>query len=231
MGETTKIAWTDSTWNPWIGCSEVSPGCDNCYARAAMKRYGHPWELTRTTMVSVYAPFQWKEPRRIFTCSWSDFFHPYVPEEWQQEAWGIMLATPQHTYQVLTKRPGRMAWWAERHGWPEHIWAGVTVESAKYLPRLDVLARVPAKVRFVSCEPLLEALDLRPYTTLLNLVIVGGESGPHHRPMQVEWVRDLVSQCREAGVKCFVKQASGPRPGMQGDLPDDLWAVKEIPIA
>ena len=244
MGEKTNIAWTDATWNPWIGCSEVSSGCDHCYARTAMRRRGRAWELTRTGRATFYAPLRWKEPRRIFTCSWSDFFHPQVPTEWQQEAWDIMLATPQHTYQVLTKRPGRMAWWASQHGWPDHIWAGTSVESAKYLPRLDVLARVPAKVRFVSFEPLLGDLgDIRPYFyccgcgqrpcickgTFLSWVIVGAESGPNHRPMKTEWVADIARQCSAAGVPLFVKQDSGLYPGRQGRLPDSLWARKQFP--
>ena len=151
-----------------------------------------------------------------------------------------MLATPQHTYQVLTKRPGRMAWWASQHGWTAHIWAGTSVESAKYLPRLDVLARVPARVRFLSAEPLLGPLDLRPDVFRCNgsccegrakidWVIVGGESGPSCRPMQIEWVQSIAAQCSAAGVPLFVKQGGGLYPGYQGRLPDSLWRRKEMP--
>jgi len=151
-----------------------------------------------------------------------------------------------------------MAWWAERHEWPDHIWAGTSVESAKYLPRLDVLARISAKVRFVSAEPLLGPLELRPYMGCaeccnnddrdivcgcgniddptngidprgLNWIIVGGESGPGHRPMQLSWLEDIAKQCKAAGVPLFVKQDSGPRPGQQGRIPDALWSRREMP--
>ena len=245
MGETTGIAWTDATWNPVYGCSEVSPGCDHCYAKTQMRRFGRPWEITRAARATFYAPLRWAEPRRIFVCSWSDLFHAHIPEEWLQEIWDIMLATPQHTYQVLTKRPGRMAWWASRHGWPDHIWAGTSVESRKYLPRLDVLARVPAKVRFVSCEPLLGPLptlirylrndhntdwiDGQGHGAILQWTICGGESGSGHRPMQTKWVKDIADQCASAGVPLFVKQASGLHPGRQGELPDSLWVMKQMP--
>ncbi|MDO8749977.1 MAG: DUF5131 family protein [Dehalococcoidia bacterium] len=248
MGEKTGIAWTDATWNPVYGCSEVSPGCDNCYAKRDMARFGKPWKLTRAKRATFEAPLRWKEPRRVFVCSWGDLFHPLVPQGWMQEIWDIMLATPQHTYQLLTKRPGRMAWWAQAHSWRNHIWAGTSIESAKYLPRLDVLERVPAKIRFASLEPLLERLDLRPWlwprhggypvghvckgcltAQPLSWVVAGGESGPNHRPMQIEWVQDIADQCTAAHVPLFVKQGGSLRPGQQGDLPDSLWAIKEMP--
>lgn len=159
MGDKTGISWADSTWNPWYGCRRVSLGCQNCYAARDMKRFGREFNrVQRAAAATLYAPRCWKEPRRIFVCSWSDFFI-LDAAPWREDAWETMITTPQHTYMLLTKRPDRMAWWAKSHGWPDNIWAGVSVETAKYLPRLAVLARVPAKVRFVSLEPLLGPLD------------------------------------------------------------------------
>ncbi len=257
MGDRTKISWCDATWNPWIGCSKVSPGCLNCYMFTLEQRWGrNPMIVRRTSLQTFAAPLLWQRQvgrgelpkgHKVFTCSMSDFFIKEA-DPWREEAWDIMRRTPDLIYQVLTKRPGRMAWWAQTHPWPSNVWAGVSVESAKYLPRLDVLARVPAKVRFISAEPLLGPLDLRPWLDCadcgcehsgckswghdfngLNLVIVGGESGPNHRPMKVEWVQRIADDCKAAGVACFVKKASAVRPGQQGDIPDNLWARKEFP--
>ena len=253
MAETTGISWTDATWNPWIGCTKVSPGCDHCYAERDMSRFGrHFDQVQRTSSLVFTLPLRLKEPRRIFTCSWSDFFHRGA-DAWREEAWEIIKATPWHTYQILTKRPGLMVAWAEKHGWPEHVWAGTSVESQKYAPRLDVLARVPAKVRFVSVEPMLEAVDLRPWlgcphkgdedgdiccpecgyprekSRWIHWVIVGGESGAGFRPMEIPWLESLAQQCSVARVPRGVKQASNLRPGQQGRIPDELWARKEMP--
>ena len=212
------------------------------------KRWGKDFfTLRRSADATFYAPLRWKEPKRIFTCSISDFFHKQA-DPWREEAWDIIRRTPHHTYMILTKRPGLMVAWAKTHGWPDHVWAGTSVESPKYAPRLDVLARVLAKVRFVSVEPLLGPLDLtpwlsasgnNPYQSLsefdapyqpptIQWLVVGGESGPGARPMDLDWARDLVGQCQAAGVPVFVKQDSGPRPGRQGRIPDDLW-LKEFP--
>ena len=226
MGEKTGIEWCTSTWNPWMGCSKVSLGCDSCYMFAGMRRFGRDPEVVQRTRPQTFnAPLKWKDPKRIFTCSWSDFFHKQA-DPWREEAWDIILRTPQHTYQILTKRPGLMVAWAKTHPWPAHVWAGTSVESQKYAPRLDVLARVPAKVRFISAEPLLGPLDLKPYFfkcsgtcvptpenptcackgLAIHQVIIGGESGPGARPMDLAWARDLVGQCQKAGTACFVKQ-------------------------
>ena len=227
MGELTGISWCDSTWNPWYGCRKVSPGCDNCYAERDMTRYGRDWRVTRAATSTFSAPLRWKTPRRIFTCSWSDFFIEEA-RPWLSEAWEIMRRTPQHTYQVLTKRPGLMAAWADEHGWLPNVWAGTSVESAKYLPRLDVLARVPAQVRFVSAEPLLEPLDLRPWLQGgCDWVITGGESGPGARPMRLEWARSLRDQCQQAGVPFFLKQLGGLHAGGPALLDGREW--REFP--
>lgn len=249
MAETTAIAWAEASWNPWLGCSKVSPGCTHCYAETLMvNRMGRDFNtVQRAAPATFNAPLKWKDPKRIFTCSLSDFFHQKA-DLWREEAWEIIKATPRHTYQILTKRPGLMAAWARTHGWPENAWAGTSVESAKYLPRLDVLARVPAAVRFVSAEPLLGCLNLRQWLPdpkhdrciawdipghdhpgVLSWVIVGGESGKGFRPMQMIWVNDIAIQCKQAGIPLFVKQAAGLYPGRQGKLPDDLWALKEMP--
>ena len=172
-------------------------------------------------------PFKLKNPTLIFTCSWSDFFI-HDADEWREEAWEIIKATPQHTYQILTKRPGLMVAWAEKHGWPDNAWAGTSVESQKYAPRLDVLGRVPAKVRFVSYEPALGPVDFRAWVRpweidpiaievtqepIIHWVIAGGESGPGYRRADPDWYRSVRDQCQEAGVPFFFKQYGGPRPG------------------
>lgn len=160
MGKQTKIEWTNATWNPWYGCHKVSLGCDHCYAERDMTHYGRDFQIVqRASDKTFYAPLSWKEPLLILTCSWSDFFIPQA-SPWREEAWRVMKQTPQHTYQLLTKRPGYAVSWYREHGWLPNVWLGVTVENQRYAPRLDVLARVPAKVRFVSCEPLLSPLNL-----------------------------------------------------------------------
>ena len=230
MSRETKISWADSTWTPWYGCSKVSPGCDHCYADRDMTRYGKDFStVTRAKAPTFYAPLKWKEPHAIFTCSWSDFFIKDA-DPWREEAWEVMLATPHHTYMVLTKRPGLMAHWAKTHPWPDNVWAGTSVESPLYLPRLAVLNRVPARVKFVSVEPLLEGFDPFTWFWVVQWVIVGGESGPNYRTMNMADLKDIVAFCEWSGHPIFVKQDSGPRPGQQGRIPDSIWALKEFPI-
>jgi len=247
----TKIEWTDEVWNVVSGCSPVSEGCLNCYAKRIYKRFGRDFSV-QLHPERLDIPLHWKRPRRIFVCSVSDLFHGAVPFDFIKSVWEVMHEAHTkygHIFQVLTKRPERMlealgprgfGWYAVEAPLPcpePGIWLGVSVESAKYLPRLDVLARVPAKVRFVSCEPLLEQLDLGPWLQPwghrgvpdLQWVIVGGESGHSHRPMQIEWVQSLADQCDAAGVACFVKQGASLKPGQQGDLPDSLWVLKQMP--
>jgi protein gp37 len=233
MGD-TNIAWTHKTWNPWIGCEHVSAGCDNCYMYTDMRRYGRDPEAVKRTLPATFNhPLKWaRDPsvRYVFTCSWSDFFHADA-EDWRRDAWDIIRRTPTLTYQILTKRPVLIPrrlppdW---NDGW-HNCWLGVTVESRAYLNRLDALRKVPAAVRFISFEPLLEDLgkmDLHGF----SWAIIGGESGPNHRPCEVEWIANAVRQCQKQGVAIFVKQDSAARPGQQGRLPNDIWALKNFPL-
>ncbi len=232
----SAIEWTDETWNPLTGCSRVSPGCDHCYMFTLyprLKAMGVPGYETVPDDIHLLdnrlgIPFTWKKPRRVFVNSMSDLFHPDVPFNFILKVFSVMRdsASDQgHVFQVLTKRPGRaVGWWLEHKtefpaGWPPNVWIGTSVESQKYAPRLTVLARIPAPIRFVSAEPLLERTDLTPWLNdgSVNWVIVGGESGPHARPMDLDWVRDLRDQSIAAGVSFFLKQLGGVRKKQGGD--------------
>lgn len=212
MSEKTLIEWTNATWNPVTGCTKVSPGCDYCYAERLTERFGRgPFSEVRLHPDRLKEPLQWRKPSLIFTCSMADLFHSSVPWEFLLSVFSIMEQTPQHTYQVLTKRPGRMAYFANyvlHKPWPSNVWAGTSVENQKYAARLDVLMTVSAETRFVSAEPLLDRLDLRPWlrSGILQWVIVGGESGPKARGMDLEWVRVIRGHCRQFNTPLFVKQ-------------------------
>ena len=194
---TSTIEWTDNTWNPVTGCTRISPGCDHCYMFAlyprlrGMKEPGYETspDDVRLLPERLQTPLSWKKPRLVFVNSMADVFHPKVPFDFILQMFSVMAeaaAQRGHVFQVLTKRPGRaVAGWEDyQHefpqGWPPRIWIGTSVESQKYAPRLTVLARLPAPVRFVSAEPLLERIDLQPWLEkgVLNWVIAGGESGP-----------------------------------------------------
>ena len=226
----SAIEWTDETWNPVTGCSRVSPGCDNCYMFALYPRlrrmgvtgYESAPDDVRLLPERLAAPLTWKRPRRVFVNSMSDVFHPHVPFEFVHRMFSVMEQASRergHVFQVLTKRPGRaVAWWQEYEsqfpdGWPANVWIGTSVESRKYAPRLSVLSRIPAAVRFVSVEPLLERVDLSEWleSGAVQWVIVGGESGHNARPMDADWVRDLRDQCTRANVAFFLKQLGGVR--------------------
>ena len=229
----STIEWTDETWNPVTGCSRVSPGCDNCYMFALYPRlramavpgYDTAPDSVQTLPERLNAPLAWRRPRRVFVNSMSDLFHPHVEYDFIADVFDVMREADQHVFQVLTKRPGRAAGWWEKHGqgrfdeWPANVWMGTSVESQKYAPRLSVLRRIPAEVRFVSAEPLLERVDLTQWLEdgTLHWVIAGGESGPRARSMDVDWVRDLRDQSTEAGVAFFLKQLGGRRGKRSGD--------------
>jgi protein gp37 len=221
MAQTSSIEWTDATWNPVTGCTETSPGCDHCYARTFAERWrgvpGHPYEQgfdLKLWPARLTLPTQWKKPRRVFVNSMSDLFHKDVPEEFIQQVFEAMVAAPQHTFQVLTKRSRRLARLAPSLPWPAHIWAGVSIESDDYAWRADYLRQVPAAVRFISAEPLLGPLPSLSLAGISQL-IVGGESGHGARPFAMEWAGELVARCQAANVPCFVKQV-GARPTLGG---------------
>jgi protein gp37 len=213
----SAIEWTEATWNPTSGCTKVSPGCDRCYAeRITMrfpKSFPNGFNLTlRPDALDV--PLHWRRPRLIFVNSMSDLFHADVPEDYIALVFDVMQRTPQHTYQILTKRAQRLASLASRLEWPENVWMGVSVETERYAWRVDYLRHVPAAVRFVSAEPLLAPL------ANLNLdgidwLIAGGESQSGCRASSVDWFRDLRDQCAAAGVAFFLKQLGG-HPSKRG---------------
>ena len=228
----SKIEWTDATWNPTTGCTRVSPGCDNCYMFALYPRLramGVPGYDRQPDEIALMPdrlamPFRWKAPRRVFVNSMSDLFHPRVPLEFVSLVFGVMFAAERHTYQVLTKRPGRaVAWWRQKGeelfgAWPSNVWIGTSVESQKYAPRIEVLARIPAPVRFVSAEPLLGPLVIMPSLVLgeVSWLIAGGESGPKARAMDPAWARDLRDQAAACKVPFFFKQWGGRRGKRSG---------------
>ena len=246
----SAIEWTDETWNPVTGCSRVSPGCDRCYMFALyprLKAMGVSGYETAPTDVRILPerlqiPRTWKSPRHVFVNSMSDLFHPRVPFDFTFEIFQVMgqaVSERSHVFQVLTKRPGRaVAWWKEYEnhfpkGWPTNIWIGTSVEAQKYAPRLTVLARLPAPIKFVSAEPLLESLDLTRWLEdgSLQWVIVGGESGSGARPMDPDWVLDLQNQAEKAGVAFFLKQLGGSRNKRGGEnaiIGGQAW--REMPI-
>ncbi len=227
MSQQSAIEWTDSTWNPVRGCTKVSPGCKHCYAETFAERWrgipGHPYEHGfDLTLVphKLEEPLGWTRPRRIFVNSMSDLFHEGVPDSYINRVFRVMELADWHTFQILTKRHERLASFARaraaHHGIGRHIWLGVSVEDRRHgLPRLERLRSVPADVRFLSVEPLLEdlgPLDLRG----IAWVIVGGESGPGARPMDPRWVGDIRDQCVKNRVPFFFKQWGGVRKGAAG---------------
>lgn len=222
MSDRSAIEWCDASWNPVTGCTQVSPGCDHCYALAFAERFrgvpDHPYEQgfdLRLWPERLDLPLKWKRPRRIFVNSMSDLFHQDVPDEFIRRVFDVMSRADWHNYLILTKRPHRLARLAQSLDWPRHVWAGVSVENDRYLWRVDLLRRVPAAVRFVSAEPLLGPLDGIGLDGI-NWLIVGGESGIGHRPCDVDWVRRLRDQCTREGVAFFLKQWGGRTPKAGG---------------
>jgi protein gp37 len=219
----THIQWTDKSWNPTTGCDKVSAGCDNCYALTMAKRLkgmgqakyqtdGDPRTSGPGFGLKVHPgtladPFRWRKPSMVFVNSMSDLFHAKVPLDFIQRAFAVMAATPQHTYQILTKRARRLRRLAPQLDWPSNVWMGVSVESEDpaVLGRVDELRRVPAAVRFLSCEPLLAGL---PNLNLdgVSWLIVGGESGGDARPMDIRWAESIVDRSCAANVAVHVKQ-------------------------
>lgn len=290
MAGDSSIEWTDSVWNPTVGCTRVSAGCDACYAFAlhdrrhaaylagtfpnAPAQYHKPFSEVQLLPDRLMVPIRWTKPRRIFVDSMADLFHPAVPTEYVDRVWAAMLLAPHHIFQVLTKRPQRMARYLNDPGLydrvldaayafrverptlydipisdparhpAEHIWIGTSVENQDAAYRIDFLVRAPARIRFLSCEPLIGPLDLSRwlcadgldcqkapwlYTHVcpdnrIGWVIAGGESGPRHRPFDPGWARLLRDQCQASGVPFFFKQFGGRTPKAGGrELDGRTW--------
>ena len=230
MADNSAIEWTDATWNPVTGCTKIGPGCDRCYAERFAERFrgvpGHPFEqgfdLTlRPDRLSQ--PLRWRRSRMIFVNSMSDLFHKGIPDAFVDEVFDVMEAADHHIFQVLTKRSSRLANYVNRRyhatAAPRHIWVGVSVEDRQRVKRVAHLRRANAAIRFLSVEPLLGAIggiDLDG----IAWVIVGGESGPGARPMDVNWVREVRDQCEQQGVEFFFKQWGGKTSKANGRVLD-----------
>ena len=238
MGARSEIEWTHATWNPVTGCDRLSAGCAHCYAAALAHRlqamgqpaYRNGFALTLHPHL-LDVPLHWRRPRTIFVCSMADLFHEQVPLDFLRDVFQTIRAARQHTFQVLTKRAERLAEVAPRLPWPEHLWAGVTVERADYQWRVEHLRRVPAAVRFLSLEPLLGPLPELDLTGI-HWVVAAGESGPGARPLQAAWLRGIHDRCRDAGVPFWLKQLGGwpdRRGGAAALLDGRLY--KEFPAA
>ena len=227
----SKIEWTEKTWNPVRGCSRISEGCRFCYAERVAERWSgpnqpyeglvrpgkngaHPRWTGEVRLVEhiLNEPKKWKKGQLVFVNSMSDLFHEKVPLDYIQRIFNVMDETPRHTYQILTKRAKRMAELAiplyeslPNSKWPTNVWMGVSIEEQRVVERADFLCKVPTPVRFLSIEPLIGPI---PDLNLIGIdwVIIGGESGPHARPMEPEWAIDIVQQCQRARIPCFMKQ-------------------------
>ncbi len=239
----SSIEWTEATWNPTTGCDKISEGCDNCYALTLSKRLkamglekyqndgnhltsGPGFQIT-THKNALDLPTSWKQPRLVFVNSMSDLFHAKVPIGFIRDVFDVMRETPQHTYQVLTKRSPRLRRVGSTLDWPDNVWMGVSIENSRHIGRAADLRATPAKVRFISAEPLLgplfstqASLDLEH----IDWLITGGESGPRARPCDPEWVREIRDACLHGGVAFFHKQWGGRTPKSGGrDLDGRTW--------
>lgn len=244
MADGTSIEWTEATWNPVTGCDRISSGCDNCYALTLSKRLkamgaekyqtdgdprtSGPGFGVATHPRTLEQPYRWRSPKLVFVNSMSDLFHAKVPLEFVQDVFRVMTETPEHTYQVLTKRPLRALRMASKLPWPPNVWLGTSVENQDTLHRVGHLRQIPATIRFLSCEPLLgplDGIDLKG----IDWVIAGGESGPGYRPMDLAWARGIRDACTESGVAFFFKQWGGRTPKALGrELDGKIW--DEMPV-
>ena len=225
MSEHSKIEWTEATWNPIRGCLKISPGCKHCYAETFAERFrgvpGHPYEQgfdPRLVPGKLLEPLLWASPRTVFVNSMSDLFQDAVPDEYILAVAEVMLNTPWHTYQILTKRASRLQSLlsTKLRAAANHIWWGVSVEDREYgVPRIEYLRATPASVRFLSVEPLLEDLGAINLSGI-HWVIAGGESGPGARPMRKEWVEAIREQCWESNALFFFKQWGGVQKAKYG---------------
>jgi len=216
----TKIEWTDESWNPITGCTKISTGCKNCYAERLAERFrgikGHPYEQgfdLKWHPGRLKIPFHWRKPCRVFVCSMSDLFQDGIDTQWIEDIFSVMRGCPQHTFQVLTKRPEAMASylneWAHTGECPPNVWLGTSVEDQENADmRIPDLLRCQTTVRFLSIEPMLRSIDPTSMLKGIDWVIVGCESGPKRRTFDLEWARSILAQCRAANVPLFIKQLS-----------------------
>jgi len=235
MALSSKIEWTEATWNPVTGCSKFSKGCEHCYAERLCKRlkamgnkkYENGFKPTAHPE-SLHEPLDWRQPRMIFVVSMGDLFHEDISDDFIMSVFETMNKAHWHTFQVLTKRAERLLSISERINWTPNIWAGVTVECADYKHRIDLLKSVPSKVRFVSMEPLIGGIG---YVELrkVHWVIAGGESGPGSRALDPRWVREIRDQCRDQDVAFFFKQWGGFNKKANGRVLDGkTW--NQLPV-
>jgi protein gp37 len=237
MAGSSNIEWTEATWNPIAGCKIVSPGCTNCYAMRmaarlqamGMEKYAGTTRKSGRRQVwtgrvnvdadALSAPLQWRKPKRIFVNSMSDLFQERVDEKFVRRVWHVMERAHWHSFQILTKRPERMLQLLSKRDFPmlQNVWLGTSVESVDFLHRIDVLRRVPTRIRFVSFEPLLGPIS-NPNLSDIHWAIVGGESGPHARPMEPAWAESLRDTCQRQAVAFFFKQWGGARKKRAGRL-------------
>ncbi len=230
MADNSAIEWTDATWNPVTGCTKIGPGCAHCYAERFAERFrgvpGHPYEQGFDLTLwdeRLSQPMRWRRPRMIFVNSMSDLFHKGVPDAFIDKIFDVMEIANQHTYQVLTKRSSRLRNYVNRRyseaPTPEHVWLGVSVEDRQRVKRIVHLRDTNATIRFLSIEPLLGQIGKVDLTDIA-WVIVGGESGPGARPMNINWVREMRDQCTEQGIEFFFKQWGGKTPKAGGRILD-----------
>jgi protein gp37 len=244
VADKSSIEWTEATWNPTTGCDRITAGCDNCYALTLAKRLkgmGHSkYQLDGDHRTSgpgfglavhhdaLTVPMRWRTPRLVFVNSMSDLFHAKVPSDFIRQVFEVMVSTPQHTYQILTKRPIRLARMAASLPWPPNVWMGVSIEDQTQAWRGVRLLEVPAAVRFISAEPLLGPLQLD--LEEIDWLIVGGESGPRHRPMQEKWATALRDSCAQSDTAFFFKQWGGHTPKAGGrELQGRIWSDMPVP--
>jgi protein gp37 len=224
MSYQSTIEWTNSTWNPVTGCTPISEGCRNCFAKDFVKmlqkknnpKYRNGFNVT-CHYPNLKDPGRWTDPRKVFVCSMSDLFHDHVPEDFILQVYEQMNRVDRHEYIVLTKRPERLAELNDRLPWKENIWAGVTVENQDSLGRIDELRKTDAQIKFISAEPLLEPLPDLDLTDI-DWLIVGGETGSNARPMEKKWTFDLMSQCQQANIPVFFKHWGGGAKDKGGRL-------------
>ena len=225
MAENSNIGWTTHTWNTATGCTKVSPGCGHCYAEARALRFKQSFTL-RLMPKNMTQPLKWDEGALIFVNSTSDTFHSGIPDDYLKRMYDVMLEVDQHIYQVLTKRPHRMAYKIEQLGLPtsEHIWLGTSVENQEWADhRIPVLASIDTPIRWLSCEPLLGPVDIAPYADDLRWIVTGGESGPRRTPADYDWFRQIRDACLAAGIPFFHKQGNHLRPGNDRELDGRTW--------